>query len=72
MVESFGFAGDLRKNTSGAAHPQLLFSHFEPLEQDPRFVVATEEEQEALDDGTLPSINLARCDVFSYCPTRTG
>mmetsp|Transcript_1290 Transcript_1290/g.2653 ORF Transcript_1290/g.2653 Transcript_1290/m.2653 type:complete len:200 (+) Transcript_1290:345-944(+) len=60
VVESFGFATDLRKSTSGAAHPQMVFSHFEPLEQDPRFVVMTEEEQEALDDGALPSINLAR------------
>lgn len=46
--------------TSGAAHPQLVFSHFEALPQDPRFVVSTEEEQEAQDDGALPSINLAR------------
>ena len=60
VVESFGFAGDLRKQTSGAAHPQLVFSHFEALPQDPMFVVATSEEQEALDDGALPSINIAR------------
>ena len=60
VVESFGFANDLRKNTSGAAHPQLVFSHYEALPQDPLFVVATEEEQEALDDGDLPTINLAR------------
>ena len=31
-----------------------------PLAQDPLFVVSTEEEQEALDDGTLPSVNVAR------------
>ena len=60
VVESFGFAGDLRKQTSGAAHPQLVFSHFEALPQDPMFVVATDEEQEALDDGALPSTNVAR------------
>ena len=60
VVESFGFAGDLRKQTSGAAHPQLVFSHFEALPQDPMFVVATDEEQEALDDGALPSTNIAR------------
>ena len=59
-VESFGFASDLRKTTSGAAHPQLVFSHFEALPQDPMFVVATDEEQEALDDGALPSTNIAR------------
>lgn len=29
VVESFGFAHDLRKSTSGAAHPQLVFSHFQ-------------------------------------------
>ena len=50
----------LAANTSGAAHPQLVFSHYEALPQDPLFVVATEEEQEALDDGDLPTINLAR------------
>eukprot|EP00966_Prymnesium_polylepis_P137900 3186757-Prymnesium_polylepis.1 len=60
VVESFGFAGELRKTTSGAAHPQLVFSHYEAMEQDPRFAVSTEEEQEALDDGALPTINVAR------------
>ena len=60
VVEAFGFATELRKHTSGAAHPQLVFSHFAPMEQDPNFVVATEEQQEALDDGHLPSVNLAR------------
>lgn len=30
------------------------------LAQDPRFVVLTEEQQEALDDGDLPTINLAK------------
>ena len=33
VVESFGFATELRKTTSGAAHPQLVFSHYEPLPQ---------------------------------------
>jgi ribosome assembly protein 1 len=38
QVESFGFADDLRKATSGAAtSPQLLFSHWEVLAQDPCF-----------------------------------
>ena len=60
VVESFGFAQELRKNTSGAAHPQLVFSHFEPLQQDPNFVVATEEEQENLDGGDYDGVNLAR------------
>ncbi len=60
VAESFGFATDLRKTTSGAAHPQLIFAHFEALPQDPNFAVTSEEDQEALDDGDLPTINLAR------------
>lgn len=60
VVESFGFATDLRKSTSGAADPQLVFSHFEPLGMDPFFTVSSEEDQEALDDGDIPTINLAR------------
>ncbi|KAL1500047.1 hypothetical protein AB1Y20_012731 [Prymnesium parvum] len=60
VAESFGFAGELRKTTSGAAHPQLVFSHFEAMQQDPLFVITTEADQEALDDGTLPSVNVAR------------
>jgi len=60
VAESFGFATDLRKTTSGAAHPQLVFAHFEALPQDPNFAVTSEEDQEALDDGDIPTINLAR------------
>ena len=41
LAEGLGFATDLRKNTSGAAHPQLVFSHFAALEQDPNFAVTT-------------------------------
>ena len=33
VVESFGFATALRKDTSGAAHPQLVFAHYEALPQ---------------------------------------
>ena len=29
VVESFGFADDIRKKTSGLASPQLIFSHWE-------------------------------------------
>jgi len=29
------------------------------MAQDPRFVVVTEEEQEALDDGDLPTVSLS-------------
>ncbi|EIW81293.1 P-loop containing nucleoside triphosphate hydrolase protein [Coniophora puteana RWD-64-598 SS2] len=46
VVESFGFALDIRKRTSGAASPQLIFSGYEMLDQDPFWVPTTEEELE--------------------------
>ncbi|KAG6903265.1 hypothetical protein C0995_000160 [Termitomyces sp. Mi166 len=48
VVESFGFADDIRKRTSGAASPQLVFSGYEILDQDPFWVPTTEEELEDL------------------------
>ncbi|KAK9695379.1 Cytoplasmic GTPase/eEF2-like protein (ribosomal biogenesis) [Basidiobolus ranarum] len=48
VVESFGFADDIRKRTSGAASPQLVFCGFEMLDQDPFWVPTTEEELEDL------------------------
>ncbi|KAJ9117235.1 hypothetical protein QFC20_000380 [Naganishia adeliensis] len=46
VVESFGFADEIRKRTSGAASPQLVFAGFEMLDQDPFWVPTTEEELE--------------------------
>ncbi|KAJ6584770.1 P-loop containing nucleoside triphosphate hydrolase protein [Mycena capillaripes] len=48
VVESFGIADDIRKRTSGAASPQLIFSGYELLDQDPYWVPTTEEELEDL------------------------
>ncbi|KAH6912905.1 translation elongation factor 2 [Coprinopsis sp. MPI-PUGE-AT-0042] len=48
VVESFGFADDIRKRTSGAASPQLIFSGYELLDIDPFWVPTTEEELEDL------------------------
>ncbi|KAJ2725203.1 Cytoplasmic GTPase/eEF2-like protein (ribosomal biogenesis) [Coemansia sp. Benny D115] len=48
IVESFGFADDIRKRTSGAAVPLLIFRGFEPLDIDPFWVPTTEEELEDL------------------------
>ena len=44
MVESFRLAQELRKETSGLAAPQLVFSHWETLDTDPFWVPTTEEE----------------------------
>ena len=44
VVESFNIGPELRKQTSGMAMPQLIFSHWEVLDIDPRWVPSTEEE----------------------------
>ena len=48
VVEAFGFSEEIRKKTSGAANPQLVFSGFEVLDEDPFWVPTTEEELEEL------------------------
>jgi ribosome assembly protein 1 len=50
IIESFGFADDIRKRTSGSAHPQLLFAGWEVLDEDPFWVPKTKEELEELGD----------------------
>ncbi|XP_060924303.1 elongation factor-like GTPase 1 [Limanda limanda] len=44
VAESFGFADEIRKRTSGLASPQLVFSHWEVTGSDPYWVPTTEEE----------------------------
>ncbi|CAN6636382.1 ribosome assembly protein 1 [Trichomonascus vanleenenianus] len=48
VADAFGFSAEMRKRTSGAANPQLVFSGFELLDQDPYWVPTTEEELEEL------------------------
>ncbi|KAI5205810.1 elongation factor Tu [Aureobasidium subglaciale] len=48
VAESFGFSDEIRKRTSGAASPQLVFEGFEMLDEDPFWVPRTEEEIEDL------------------------
>ncbi|KAK2741285.1 Cytoplasmic GTPase/eEF2-like protein (ribosomal biogenesis) [Onygenales sp. PD_40] len=48
VAESFGFSDEIRKRTSGAAAPQLIFAGYEMLDEDPFWVPATEEELEDL------------------------
>lgn len=74
VVESFGFADELRKKTSGAAtSPQLLFSHWEVLETDPYFQPTTEEEREEHGDTLYEGQgkNLAR-NFMDAVRTRKG
>lgn len=48
VVEAFGFSESIRKRSSGAALPQLIFKGFEPIDLDPFWVPTTEEELEEL------------------------
>lgn len=48
VVEAFGFSEDIRKKTSGAASPQLVFVGYEMIDLDPFWVPTTEEELEEL------------------------
>lgn len=62
VVESFGFADLVRKQTSGFAVPQMRFSHWETVDIDPFWEPRTEEELEELGvaDATAENNNLAR------------
>ncbi len=44
VAESFRFASEVRKQSSGLANPQLVFSHWEVIDLDPFWTPSTEEE----------------------------
>ncbi|KAG5934129.1 hypothetical protein E4U53_000758 [Claviceps sorghi] len=48
VAESFGFADEMRKRTSGAAQPQLVFAGFQVLDEDPFWVPFTDDDLEDL------------------------
>uniref|UniRef100_M4EXK6 Elongation factor-like 1 n=1 Tax=Brassica campestris TaxID=3711 RepID=M4EXK6_BRACM len=60
VSESFGFADELRKGTSGGASALMVLSHWEMLEEDPFFVPKTEQEIEEFGDGASVLPNTAR------------
>ncbi|XP_057955495.1 uncharacterized protein LOC131149240 isoform X2 [Malania oleifera] len=60
VAESFGFADELRRWTSGASSALLVLSHWEALPEDPFFVPKTEEEIEEFGDGSSVLPNTAR------------
>lgn len=60
VAESFGFADELRRWTSGASSALLVLSHWEAVPEDPYFVPKTEEEKEEFGDGSSVLPNTAR------------
>lgn len=60
VIESFGFTQELLKKTSGSATaPQLFFSHWEIINEDPFWKATTTEELEDLGE-TINEVNLPR------------
>lgn len=60
VAESYGFADELRRWTSGGASALLVLSHWEAHPEDPFFVPKTEEELEEFGDGAGVPRNTAR------------
>ncbi|KAK9718878.1 Elongation factor G C-terminus [Popillia japonica] len=54
VIESDGFANEIRKTTSGQANPNLRFSHYETIDGDPYYEGTVVE-----DDEDLPYIESA-------------
>jgi ribosome assembly protein 1 len=52
VAEYFGFSDKIRKRTSGAASPQLVFAGYEILDEDPFWVPFTEDDLEDLGELT--------------------
>ena len=50
VEESFGFVSEMRLKTSGRAYPQLVFSHWAVIQEDPFWVPTTEEEKSLYGD----------------------
>lgn len=64
VIESFNFAQEIRKQTSGLAYPQLVFSHWEVIDVDPFWVPSTEEEYLHFGEKA-DSANRAKCYMDS-------
>ena len=59
VVESFDLTNEIRKQTSGLASHQLVFSHWEVIDTDPFWVPSTEDELELYGDKA-DSVNRAQ------------
>ena len=72
VIESFGFPMDLSNKTSGKAYPQLMFSHYELVTDDPFWKPQTEEELEYYSkNGKELKPNIAK-KIIEYVRKRKG
>ena len=60
VAESIGFSEELLKKTSGSAYPQLMFSHWDVLEQDPYWAPTEQQLEEHGDNASAVGLNVAR------------
>ncbi|XP_050510911.1 elongation factor-like GTPase 1 [Diabrotica virgifera virgifera] len=65
VIESQGFAGEVRKTTSGQANPNLRFSHYEIIDGDPFYepVEDEDDEDETINVDSALRANKLRKDV---------
>lgn len=59
VVESFGFAEEIRDKGEGTTDPQMTFSHWEIINEDPFFVPKTVAQMEEFGQQVQPP-NLAK------------
>ncbi|GJQ67049.1 hypothetical protein Trydic_g21950 [Trypoxylus dichotomus] len=62
VIESDGFANEIRKTTSGQANPNLRFSHYEIIDGDPYYeeVPVEDEEDQANIESALRANKLMK------------
>ncbi|KAK9885400.1 hypothetical protein WA026_010895 [Henosepilachna vigintioctopunctata] len=64
VVESVGFANEIRKTTSGQAMPNLKFSHYEIIDGDPFYEpVSDDEDEEGIDVESAVRANKLRKEI---------
>jgi translation elongation factor EF-G len=72
VIESFEFPGDLSERTSGKAYPQIGFSHYELVPDDPFWRPQTEEELDVYTrNGKETKPNVAK-KIIEYVRRRKG
>ena len=66
MIESFGFADDVRTRTSGLAIPQLLFHGFEIFDQDPFKIPSADQDDNDESYGGTDSPNVSSSSSMNH------
>eukprot|EP01083_Nonionella_stella_P105326 302934_1 len=66
VVQSFGFCDELRTETAGNVVPQLTFSHWSIIDEDPLWIPITQQEQEEYGNISHKQSNSAKYKMDKY------